>query len=188
MNTACAACLETAMNIPEKELPLYEENLIRRLDGIAAFARKADWKDFTWTVHMEDESEFKYRGLREKSDRIIRRMSDFIRMKYPVFRRETANPYIPRLRGSFNLWTVLIRDYPKITPAEWDAIRKDGDGVWAYVCCEPHAPFANFFVDQEGAVPRVLFWQLFKHRIDGLLYYSVNAVRRQENSDLPGPK
>src|SRR5262249_45525189 len=55
-----------------------------------------------------------------------------------------------------------------------DKRRKLGEEVWWYVCSTPAAPWANFWLDQPGAAHRVLFWQTFARRVDGLLYWGVN--------------
>src|SRR5262249_5607875 len=55
-----------------------------------------------------------------------------------------------------------------------DGGRGQGQEVWWYVCSGPAAPWANFFLDQPGAAHRVLFWQTFGRRSDGLLYWGVN--------------
>ena len=48
-----------------------------------------------------------------------------------------------------------------------------GDTLWAYVCCSPIAPYANFFIDRPATEHRVLFWQARKAGATGILYWCV---------------
>src|SRR5262249_26459067 len=52
-------------------------------------------------------------------------------------------------------------------------------------------PWANFFLNQSGATHRVLFWQTFGRRADGLLYWGVNfwpGFESQKVDPLPAAK
>lgn len=103
----------------------------------------------------------------------IKRFYDLARKGWPNLRTLiTAAPQsYPALHGSIGIWCPL-------TPHHDDAVaverRRLGEEVWWYVCCGPTAPWANFFLDQPGAAHRVLFWQTFLRRSDGLLYWGVN--------------
>ena len=53
--------------------------------------------------------------------------------------------------------------------------REAGHKVWWYTCCEPHAPYPNFFIECPGIEPRVLMGaQAVRHRPDGFLYYATS--------------
>ena len=55
-------------------------------------------------------------------------------------------------------------------------LRKRGHQVWWYVCCSPQYPYANFAsVEYPFIEGRLLAWQTFRHKADGLLYWHVNA-------------
>ena len=75
------------------------------------------------------------------------------------------------LQGSIGIWCPLTPSYEDAVAAER---RELGEEVWWYVCCGPTAPWANFFLDQPGAAHRVLFWQTFQRKSDGLLYWGIN--------------
>ncbi len=50
--------------------------------------------------------------------------------------------------------------------------RELGEEIWAYVACNPKGAYCNFAViSQESIRFRLLFWQLRKYRIEGLLYW-----------------
>jgi hypothetical protein len=103
----------------------------------------------------------------------INRFYDLARKGWPELRTLiTAPPQTyAALRKHVGIWCPLTPDY---TDAEVDKRRKQGEEVWWYVCNGPAAPWANFFLDQPGATPRVLLWQTFGRRSDGLLYWGVN--------------
>ncbi len=53
--------------------------------------------------------------------------------------------------------------------------REAGHKVWWYTCCEPHAPYPNFFIECPGIEPRLLMGaQAVRHRPDGFLYYATS--------------
>jgi hypothetical protein len=55
--------------------------------------------------------------------------------------------------------------------------KSKGDRVWWYVCWEPGEPYCNLFVDMEGIMHRLLFWQQKLYDVDGFLYWGVNYWR-----------
>src|SRR5262245_35265929 len=103
----------------------------------------------------------------------IRRFYELAREGWPDLRTLiTAPPQThTALHGSVGIWCPLSIHY---TEAEAEKRRKQGEEVWWYVCSTPAAPWANFWLDQPGPAHRVLFWQTFARRSDGLLYWGVN--------------
>lgn len=66
----------------------------------------------------------------------------------------------------------LSRDYDL---ALSEKLRTDGKQVWWYVCCIPKYPYANFASYEYPPIDaRVLGWQTYLYRADGLLYWHVN--------------
>lgn len=60
-------------------------------------------------------------------------------------------------------------DLDRVTKA-----RARGKQVWWYICCVPHAPFANWFIESDGIDARVLMGlQTAKYQPDGFLYYAM---------------
>ncbi|MBO4413980.1 MAG: DUF4091 domain-containing protein [Clostridia bacterium] len=51
------------------------------------------------------------------------------------------------------------------------AERLGGDDVWWYVCCDPGEPYANLYVNMQGAVNRSIFWQADVYGVNGFLYW-----------------
>ena len=62
------------------------------------------------------------------------------------------------------------KNYAKIAPS-----RAAGHQVWWYICCGPHAPCANMFVECPAIEGRMLMGaQTVRWRPDGFLYYQVS--------------
>ncbi len=54
-----------------------------------------------------------------------------------------------------------------------EEMRRAGKEIWAYVCISAQKPYANIWaIDYPGADHRILFWQLWRYRITGFLYWS----------------
>jgi hypothetical protein len=149
------------------------------------FIRETNWPDMLFYVHGFDESEMRPADQKEKADEAIRKICTFVHEKFPEIKRESANPVTDKHTGLFDIFTPLTAQYKHDVSVER---RKAGDQVWVYVCCGPGKPYANYFVDNPGLDPRILGWQLFKYRIEGLLYYLTNLYAEQPNWDAPGPK
>jgi hypothetical protein len=117
----------------------------------------------------------------------IRRLYGMIGEKFPWLKRETANPYTAKNVGYFDIWTPLTSQLAgDLTPYRERQVA--GDGLWAYVCCGPGKPYANFFIDFPGVDPRILGWQYWRYNITGFLYYLINLYEQVENWNQNGPK
>ena len=90
---------------------------------------------------------------------------------YPIM-QTISHPNPTELIGRVGIWCPLT---PSLTSKFYAERKKAGDTLWAYVCCGPRPPYANFFVDQPATAHRVLFWQVRKAGATGLLYYCVCA-------------
>lgn len=102
----------------------------------------------------------------------IARFYNLARQGWPGLRTLITTPIGFRgLEKSIGIWCPLTPHYQDEAAA---AARAQGQEVWWYVCCGPTAPWANFFLNQPGAAHRVLFWQTFGRRADGLLYWGIN--------------
>ncbi len=63
-----------------------------------------------------------------------------------------------------------------------------GAELWTYVCNAPGDPYAQFFLDTEGRVQRLLFWQIYQRDIKGFFYWRVNKWASANNySDFIDP-
>ncbi len=185
MNATCLASCDVLFGEPEKaDRQMAEfEAWFRDWEG---FVKEKDWKDFTWYVHGFDESEMRPDPA-ANVDPSIRRLYGMIGEKFPWLKRETANPYTAKNVGYFDIWTPLTQQLSgDLTP--YRERQAAGDQLWAYVCCGPGKPYANFFIDFPGVDPRILGWQYWHYNVTGFLYYLINLYEPQENWNQNGPK
>ncbi|HRR32505.1 MAG TPA: DUF6067 family protein [Kiritimatiellia bacterium] len=64
---------------------------------------------------------------------------------------------------------------PKYDQAQAALARADGRQVWWYICCGPHAPYANMFIECPAIEGRLLMGAMTaKERPDGFLYYQIS--------------
>jgi hypothetical protein len=84
-----------------------------------------------------------------------------------------------------DIWVPLTQKYGETGPAI-EAARKRGRQVWWYVCCGPHHPYANWFVEYTAAEHRLLMgFMPHKFGSQGFLHYSMNLWLT--NRDVTGP-
>jgi len=55
-----------------------------------------------------------------------------------------------------------------------DETKANGGEFWWYVAWIPQGEYANLFIEQTGPQNRALFWQTWKYKVDGLLYWGLN--------------
>ncbi len=80
---------------------------------------------------------------------------------------------------AMDAWCPLT---PKMQPELADRARAAGREVWWYICCGPHHPHANMFIEYPAIEGRVLMGPLTaKYRPDGFLYYQISIW----NSERP---
>ena len=72
---------------------------------------------------------------------------------------------------SMDAWCPLT---PSFDVAKANAAHASGRYVWWYICCGPHHPYANWFVEYPAQDIRTLMGaQTAKYQPDGFLYYSM---------------
>ncbi|MBT3376440.1 MAG: DUF4091 domain-containing protein [Lentisphaerae bacterium] len=150
----------------------------------------------TWVASLERQTaEFARLGLPRQAyiygiDEPITEAYPFVRSVYELVRQaapdypllQTVNHDPPEaLVGCVDIWCPLTSRLDQ--DAEfYRARRAAGDAVWAYVCCSPKPPYANFLIDQPAIAHRVLFWQAWQHDVSGILYWCICWWR-----GMPGP-
>ena len=55
--------------------------------------------------------------------------------------------------------------------------------MWAYVCNDPNNPYAQLFLDTDGVVQRLMFWQCYQRDIEGFLYWSACWYQYKDGND-----
>ncbi len=64
---------------------------------------------------------------------------------------------------------------PKYNAADAARARAEGRQVWWYICCSPHKPHANMFIESAGIEGRLLMGAMSaKEKPDGFLYYQTS--------------
>jgi hypothetical protein len=101
----------------------------------------------------------------KESDRRLRRLLTFCHDKAPL----------PFFYGGVNLWVPVLSLFDAERARERQAL---GESVWWYVCCGPHHPYPNNFIDHPAINHRIRFWMIQKYGTDGSLYWSVTYWRQ----------
>ena len=84
-----------------------------------------------------------------------------------------------------DIWVPLTAKYATTGDAI-AAARQRGRKVWWYICCGPHHPFANWFIEYTAAEHRLIMgFMPHKFRSDGFLHYSMNLWL--SNRDVKAP-
>jgi hypothetical protein len=102
--------------------------------------------------------------LKETEPR-LRRLLTFCHDKAPL----------PSFHGGVNLWVPVLSLFHAERARERQAA---GESVWWYVCCGPHHPYPNNFIDHPAINHRIRFWMIQKYGADGSLYWSVTYWRQ----------
>lgn len=76
---------------------------------------------------------------------------------------------------------------PRFDPQKAARARAQGKQVWWYICCGPHHPSANMFIEYPAIEGRLLMGALTaKYRPDGFLYYEI-SIWNSEKPITSGP-
>lgn len=85
---------------------------------------------------------------------------------------------------SMDAWCPLTPRYNKEAA---DEVRGQGKQVWWYICCGPHHPFPNMFIEYPAIDGRILMGAMTaKFRPDGFLYYQISIWNSRKPIDT-GP-
>lgn len=108
---------------------------------------------------------------------VLHRADPQLRLVAPFFRApdwdDSRTPF-DELTGFLDIWCPNTH-YFDINPRVYQQIqerRVAGEAAWCYVCCGPGEPYNNFFIQMSGLSHRLLFTQLWRLGIEGLLYWS----------------
>ena len=119
--------------------------------------------------------------------------------KFPAVERAAATlkvefPDVPVMTTtydhSFGLESVIksVDAFCPLTP-RFDAgkaaqVRAQGQQVWWYICCGPHHPHANMFIEYPAIEGRLLMGAMTaKYRPDGFLYYQISIWNSEKPID-----
>ena len=150
-------------------------------------AGEAKWRTNTLARIKETYAQLKAAGLGEYAyaygcDEAPKDMLPQIRRATEILKREL--PDVPLATTAYDHdfgvgtpmakvdWFVPLIDKYDVKKAA--ASRAAGHKVWWYICCQPHAPYANMFVDSQAIEARLLQGAMAaRMKPDGFLIYEI---------------
>jgi hypothetical protein len=163
-------------NMPkEAYTPAFRDKLVERLEPTMAKLRKHGLVDNKPYVYAFDE-------LNEDFFPVVRDVFGTVKKSYPELHTLTTAriPPLPEFMKDLDVdWLVPLT--PLYDPVQADRCRAAGLEVWSYVCCVPVYPYANWMANFPLIESRVISWQAFHQKMDGLLYWGLNIWDREHN-------
>lgn len=104
----------------------------------------------------------------------IKSASDTAKMADSRIKFLLTEKIVPDLVGYVDIWAPIMNNYNE---ADARARQAAGDQVWWYVCCNPHKPYPNNFMEYSSISPRILHWATWNEKVDGVLYYQATWWR-----------
>jgi hypothetical protein len=160
----------TSYIIPWKEDEAY-------LRDIATYLAQHGWLDKGY-MYVVDEPINKDSYDRIKAvAAIIHRADPRLRLTAPFYRAPDWDGSLTTydvLTGSLDIWCPN-EHYFDTNPRIYEQFRERqqaGEDGWWYVCCGPGEPYNNFFVSMDGFSHRLIFTQMYRLGVTGLLYWS----------------
>ncbi|MGQ9730474.1 MAG: glycoside hydrolase domain-containing protein [Candidatus Zipacnadales bacterium] len=150
--------------------PVFKQELIQRLDPYVAELKRRGLADKAFVYGFDEQG--------REFQPIIREYFGLIKQRYGLPTLTTAKiAPNPQLLRNLNVdWICRLTSAYDFEQAEKG--RKFGLQTWAYVCLQPRYPYANWLADDPLIEARVIWWQVYHQKIDGFLYWSVNAWGR----------
>lgn len=159
--------------------PQFKDSLIRRLDPYVAELKRRGLADKAYVYTFDERGEEFWPVMRE--------YFGLIKQRYGLPTLTTAYiPQDPQVMKDLNVdWNCPLT--PVYDVAKADACRAAGLQVWAYICCGPGYPYANWLAEFPLIEARVIWWQAFHQKMDGFLYWGLNIWHRANNDYLIDP-
>jgi len=154
--------------------PELRQNLLDRLAPTTAKLRAAGMLDRAY-VYGFDESDPEFFP-------VMRDYFGAIKQRDPQLHTMTTAhiPLDPAVLKSLHVdWIIPLTSNYDFQKAE--QCRRAGIQVWSYVACDPREPYANFLADDALIEARVLWWQAWQQKMDGMLYWGANIWERRGN-------
>ena len=161
----------------ETYTPEFKQGLIERLDPYVAALRGHGLSKTAYIYTFDERGEDFYP--------LIRDYFGMVKKRFPEIHTLTTAkvPQDPAALADLNVdWACPLTSVYDFDAAE--RCRAAGRQVWAYVCMGPRYPYANILIDHPLIEARVLWWQAYQQKMDGLLYWGLNIWDRP-NNDAP---
>ncbi len=153
-------------------------------------SRKKEWLEKSCFYPIDEpQNPDSYRYIAESAKR-LKELFPGYRMCSPFFvdpDMGNGQDGVDYVTGLMNLWCPKLfcfddaakfgnemEGYDRTFAERMRERREKGEDVWWYVCCDPGEPYANLYINMEGAVSRSIFWQADLYGINGFLYWCCN--------------
>lgn len=156
----------------------FKTRLIERLDAFVPELEKRGLLDYAYVYGFDE------RG--KEYIPIMREYFGLIKERYPRVRTlSTCWPPAGTDPASLNVdWYCPLSNKYDVEMAE--KVRVRGGEMWWYICMGPTYPYANWMLEYPLVESRVIWWQTWQQKVDGLLYWGLNIWDRAHN-DKPIP-
>jgi len=160
--------------------PQFKADLIQRLDPYVAELKRRGFADKAYVYTFDERGEDFYP--------VIKEYFGLIKERYGLPTLTTAKvAQEPEAMKALQVdWNCPVSSVYSFEGAE--RCRAAGLQVWSYVCCGPRYPFANWLADDPLVEARVIWWQAYHQKMDGLLYWGLNIWSRQDNDYIIDPE
>ena len=164
----------------ETYTPEFKAKLIERLDPYIAELKRRGLADGAYIYTFDERGKDFWPVMREYFGMVKKRWD------LPTFTTAYV-PQDPAVMKDLNIdWNCPLT--PKYNFDQAEACRAAGLQVWAYVCLGPRYPYANWLADDPLVEARVLWWQAYHQKMDGLLYWALNYWPRLHNDYVINPE
>lgn len=94
-----------------------------------------------------------------------------IKLAEPRLRRMLTEQPEPELLGHVDIWLPILDCYNR--EKAW-ARQAQGETMWWYICCGPHTPYPNNFIDHPAIEPRIWLWMTWQNKVTGCHIWTIN--------------
>ncbi len=127
--------------------------------------REKGWEKYFYTYLADEPTPAHYPEVNRRLSQ-AKDMKDGVSLKNMM----TARSF-PEELLFVDIWCPEIHTYDPIAAAQEQS---RGRNVWWYVAYGSRRPFPNVWIDSPLTEGRVWLWMTWKHKLDGILYWSVN--------------
>lgn len=156
------------------------ERMVKRLRSAYDKAKEYDLLDKAY-IYGSDEVVAKYFSQVEKSAAAIRKACPGV----PIMTTTYDHSFGEDTEIKSIDWFCPLT--PRFDQKQVAKARKNGKQVWWYICCGPHHPHANMFIEYPAIEGRLLMGAMTaRERPDGFLYYQI-SIWNSEKPITEGP-
>jgi len=131
--------------------------------------KKRGWLDRAYVYCHDEIAKGQYTFAHELYSELEKAMPD-LRLMQTFYKDEPVVVFDDVL----DIWAPNTARYRQ---KEFQTQQAKGDGVWWHVCCGPGKPFANLMIEWPAVDHRLLVWQNWKFKVNGLLYWGLGVWR-----------